>query len=83
MDGLNWICAGKTRLKPAGWRLRSIRWQERPVPIPDKFLPVIRAATKAVNCRNCSHTHYLRKPVSRTVNARGNLTTEVLSVFPI
>jgi hypothetical protein len=46
------------------------------VPIPVEFLPVIRAATKAVNCKNCSHTHYLRKPVSRTVNARGSVTTE-------
>ena len=42
-----------------------------PVSIPEKFLPVLRAATKAVNCRNCSHTHYLRKPVTRPVNARG------------
>ncbi len=40
-----------------------------PVSIPEKFLPVIRAATKAVNCRNCSHTHYLRKPGSQPSNA--------------
>jgi len=46
------------------------------VPIPVEFLPVIRAATKAVNCRNCSHTHYLRKPASRTVNARCSETPE-------
>ena len=45
-----------------------------PVSIPEKFLPVLRAATKAVNCRNCSHTHYLRKPVTRPVNARGSVT---------
>lgn len=47
-----------------------------PVSIPEKFLPVLRAATKAVNCRNCSHTHYLRKPVTRPVNARGSVTPE-------
>ena len=40
-----------------------------PVSIPAKFLPVIRAVTKAVNCRNCSHTHYLRKPGPRPLNA--------------
>ena len=47
-----------------------------PVPIPQKFLPVIRAATKAVNCRNCSHTHYLRKPASRSLTAGSGPTTE-------
>ena len=52
------------------------------VPIPDEFLSVIRAATKAVNCKNCSHTHYLRKPVSRAVNARGSVTPEVAVAFP-
>jgi hypothetical protein len=46
------------------------------VPIPDKFLPVMWAATKAVNCWNCSHTHYLRKPVSRPVNASGSSATK-------
>ncbi len=47
-----------------------------PVSIPERFLPVLRAATKAVNCKNCSHTHYLRKPVSRSVNAGAGPTTE-------
>ena len=36
-----------------------------PLAIPEKFLAVIRAATKAANCSNCSHTHYLRKPFPR------------------
>lgn len=30
--------------------------------IPEKFLSLIRATTKGVNCRGCSHVHYLRKP---------------------
>lgn len=47
-----------------------------PVSIPEKFLPVIRAATKAVNCRNCSHTHYLRKPRLRPLNAAAGPTAE-------
>jgi hypothetical protein len=47
-----------------------------PVPIPDKFLPVMRAATKAVNCKGCSHTHYLRKLVSRSMNVSASLATE-------
>jgi hypothetical protein len=33
-----------------------------PVMIPEKFLAVIRAATKGVNCIGCSHAHYLGKP---------------------
>jgi hypothetical protein len=32
--------------------------------IPEKFLPLIRATTKGVNCGGCSHSHYLRKPRS-------------------
>jgi hypothetical protein len=32
------------------------------IAIPDKFVAVIRATTKAVNCVGCSHAHYLRKP---------------------
>ena len=52
------------------------------VPIPVAFLPVIRAATKAVNCKNCTHTHYLRKPVSRTVNAKGSVTPDDAVAVP-
>jgi len=32
------------------------------IAIPEKFLPVVRATAKAVNCVGCSHAHYLRKP---------------------
>ena len=30
--------------------------------IPKKLLGLVRAATRGVNCRGCSHMHYLRKP---------------------
>src|ERR1700758_5023454 len=30
--------------------------------IPEKFLALVRAATKGVNCSGCRHAHYLRKP---------------------
>jgi hypothetical protein len=30
--------------------------------IPKKLLALVRAATRGVNCRGCSHMHYLRKP---------------------
>jgi hypothetical protein len=30
--------------------------------IPNKFLGLVRAATRGANCRGCSHMHYLRKP---------------------
>ena len=33
-----------------------------PITIPEKFLAVVRAATKGVNCSGCPHAHYLRKP---------------------
>lgn len=46
------------------------------VRIPDEFLLVIRAATKAVNCKNCSHTHYLRQPTVTPVNARSSVMPE-------
>ena len=32
------------------------------IAIPEKFLPLVRAATKGVNCIGCTHAHYLRKP---------------------
>ena len=32
------------------------------IAIPEKFLPLVRAATKGVNCVGCTHAHYLRKP---------------------
>jgi hypothetical protein len=32
------------------------------IAIPLKFLPLVRAATKGVNCVGCTHAHYLRKP---------------------
>ena len=31
------------------------------IAIPEKFLPIVRATTKGVNCGGCSHPHYLRK----------------------
>ena len=30
--------------------------------IPEKFLALIRAATRGANCSGCTHMHYLRKP---------------------
>jgi hypothetical protein len=48
-----------------------------PTAIPDKFLAVVRAATKGVNCIGCSHAHYLRKPRLRPVDDRsGNASTD-------
>src|SRR5713226_2213699 len=32
------------------------------IAIPEKFMALVRATTKAVNCNGCTHTHYLRKP---------------------
>jgi hypothetical protein len=32
------------------------------VAIPEKFLPLVRATTKGVNCIGCTHAHYLRRP---------------------
>lgn len=30
--------------------------------IPNQLLGLVRAATRGVNCRGCSHMHYVRKP---------------------
>ena len=32
------------------------------ITIPERFLPLVRAATKGVNCVGCIHAHYLQKP---------------------
>src|SRR5579864_2751790 len=32
------------------------------IALPNKFVGLVRAATRGVNCARCSHTHYLRKP---------------------
>ena len=32
------------------------------IAMPEKFLPLVRAATKGVNCVGCTHAHYLQKP---------------------
>ncbi len=32
------------------------------IAIPEKFLQLVRATTKGVNCSACTHTHYLRRP---------------------
>jgi hypothetical protein len=32
------------------------------IAIPEKFMALVRATTKAVNCNGCTHSHYLRKP---------------------
>jgi hypothetical protein len=32
------------------------------IALPNKFVGLVRAATRGVNCAGCSHTHYLRKP---------------------
>jgi hypothetical protein len=33
-----------------------------PIAIPEKFLALVRATTRGVNCSGCTHAHYLRKP---------------------
>ena len=33
-----------------------------PTPIPKKFAEVLRVAAKAVNCLNCTHSHFLLRP---------------------
>ncbi len=30
--------------------------------VPERFLPLVRAAVKGVNCSGCTHAHYLRRP---------------------
>jgi len=51
--------------------------------IPEKFLSLVRATTKGVNCTGCSHVHYLRKsrPVTKPTgqNAVCTETTETLA----
>jgi hypothetical protein len=48
------------------------------IAIPERFVPIVRAMTKAVNCAGCSHAHYLRKPRRSTDDQKaGGGTTRV------
>lgn len=40
-----------------------------PLPIPKKFIEVLKAAAKAVNCLHCAHSHYLLRPRAAAVTA--------------
>jgi hypothetical protein len=40
-----------------------------PVQIPEKFRPAVRAITRAVNCINCSHSHYVIAPKLPVANS--------------
>ncbi|HEX4784908.1 MAG TPA: hypothetical protein VH350_11235 [Candidatus Sulfotelmatobacter sp.] len=46
------------------------------VAIPEKFLLVVRATTKGVNCVGCSHAHYLRKPRRAIGETRASDSTQ-------
>jgi len=46
------------------------------IAIPEKFLPIVRASAKAVNCVGCSHAHYLRKPRRPVGDCRVRDSTE-------
>ena len=48
--------------------------------IPEKFLAVVRAATHAVNCIGCSHSHYVRKPRHHPAAAQGP-DAKILATF--
>jgi len=53
-----------------------------PTAIPDKFLALVRAATKGVNCIGCSHAHYLRKARHRPVGDwAGNETAAAMGAL--
>ena len=45
------------------------------VAIPEKFLSLIRATTKGVNCSGCSHAHYLQNPRSVAPPTSQNTTS--------
>jgi hypothetical protein len=59
-----------------------------PTPIPKKFVEVLRLAAKAVNCLNCTHSHFLLRartaapaaalaPVPATITPAPGLTDEM------
>jgi hypothetical protein len=53
------------------------------VTIPERFMAVVRAATRGVNCVGCVHSHYVRKPTAhqftQASSARPGSATEVQS----
>jgi len=46
------------------------------IAIPEKFLPIVRATTRAVNCVGCSHAHYLRTPRRPVGDPRASPSTQ-------
>lgn len=41
-----------------------------PIPVPETFVRVVRAATHGVNCLGCAHSHYLRRPTESVLIPR-------------
>lgn len=45
--------------------------------IQEKLLALVRAATRGVNCRGCSHMHYLRKPRPGALKLNDSIEPEI------
>jgi hypothetical protein len=50
------------------------------VTIPEKFLALVRAATRGVNCIGCSHSHYVRKPSAQSTQASSTSPESAIEV---
>ena len=50
-----------------------------PIPIPKKFVGVLKAAARGANCLRCTHSHYLLRPKAAAVAVATNQPTSTLS----
>ena len=48
-----------------------------PIPIPKKFVGVLKAAAKGANCLRCTHSHYLLRPKAAATGAPAVTTSEL------
>jgi hypothetical protein len=59
--------AGKDKAQAGSVRPTFYSLAGEPIPIPKKFLGLLKAAVRGANCARCTHSHYLLRPKGAAV----------------
>ena len=59
---IEWDLAGKDKPLAGSLLPTFYSFAGEPIPIPKKFVGVLKAAVRGVNCLRCTHSHYLLRP---------------------
>jgi hypothetical protein len=54
-----------------------------PIPIPKKFIGLLKAAVRGANCARCTHSHYLLRPKAAAVTLASNQPEIIVSTDPV